>query len=203
MSKRVESAGLPLSDDYPAAHSMDTTWYAVDLDGHVAVFETGENGHAPIERFEGYFLDSLAAAVRGDTPVDGESEFRDNEELASEIGCFTYDYSEGYDPIEAYTRMLVPENPLHVDQLPPDLRKGFKQVRFPIRFREMKWLQPIEHFPCEFWYDERVCYVLSDGKTVRPFPGKESGFAEAIRQFREDDPVGAARYTYEGIDHGN
>jgi hypothetical protein len=34
--------------DYPAAHSMDTEWYAVDRDGHVALFETGEAGAMPI-----------------------------------------------------------------------------------------------------------------------------------------------------------
>jgi hypothetical protein len=35
--------------DYPAAHSMDTAWYAVDSDGHVALFDTGEAGAVPEE----------------------------------------------------------------------------------------------------------------------------------------------------------
>lgn len=34
----------PLGRDYPAAHSMDTEWFAVDCDGHVALFSSGENG---------------------------------------------------------------------------------------------------------------------------------------------------------------
>ena len=33
--------------DYPAAHSMDTTWFAVDDDGFVAVFDSGEAGAVP------------------------------------------------------------------------------------------------------------------------------------------------------------
>jgi hypothetical protein len=33
--------------DYPAAHSMDTVWFATDRDGHVGVFKTGENGIVP------------------------------------------------------------------------------------------------------------------------------------------------------------
>jgi hypothetical protein len=33
--------------DYPAAHSMDTDWFAVDADGHVGVFESGEGGAVP------------------------------------------------------------------------------------------------------------------------------------------------------------
>jgi hypothetical protein len=33
--------------DYPAAHSMDTYWFAVDADGNVAMFDTGEGGAVP------------------------------------------------------------------------------------------------------------------------------------------------------------
>jgi hypothetical protein len=35
------------SFDYPAAHSMDTTWFAVDRDGLVAAFDSGEAGAVP------------------------------------------------------------------------------------------------------------------------------------------------------------
>src|SRR5947209_16298751 len=35
--------------DFPAAHSMDTSFFAVDKDGHVAHFSTGEAGAAPME----------------------------------------------------------------------------------------------------------------------------------------------------------
>ncbi len=33
--------------DYPAAHSMDTYWFAVDEVGHIGMFYSGENGHVP------------------------------------------------------------------------------------------------------------------------------------------------------------
>jgi len=33
-----------MSADYPAAHSMDTEWFAVDADGRIGLFETGEPG---------------------------------------------------------------------------------------------------------------------------------------------------------------
>lgn len=39
---------LPEPNDYPAAHSMDTTWFAVDRDGYVAEFFSGENGAVPL-----------------------------------------------------------------------------------------------------------------------------------------------------------
>lgn len=34
--------------DYPAAHSMDTDWFAVDADGHVALMKSGEPGPVPV-----------------------------------------------------------------------------------------------------------------------------------------------------------
>jgi len=37
---------MPLHD-YPAAHSMDTEWFAVDACGHVGLFSTGEAGGVP------------------------------------------------------------------------------------------------------------------------------------------------------------
>jgi len=33
--------------DYPAAHSMDTSWFAIDDEGRVARFESGEDGAVP------------------------------------------------------------------------------------------------------------------------------------------------------------
>jgi hypothetical protein len=54
------------SSDYPAAHSMDTMWFAVDGDGNVAVFDSGEAGAVPIDGYVGedYYdlLDTLRAA---------------------------------------------------------------------------------------------------------------------------------------------
>jgi hypothetical protein len=35
--------------DFPAAHSMDTTWFAVDADGNVGRFRSGEDGAVPLE----------------------------------------------------------------------------------------------------------------------------------------------------------
>lgn len=35
------------NDSVPAAHSMDTAWFAVDAEGRVGLFETGEDGALP------------------------------------------------------------------------------------------------------------------------------------------------------------
>lgn len=39
--------------DYPAAHSMDTTWFAVDAEGYIAMFDTGEGGAVPEDALRG------------------------------------------------------------------------------------------------------------------------------------------------------
>lgn len=38
------------TQDFPAAHSMDTDWFAVDADGHVAALFSGEDGEVPVDR---------------------------------------------------------------------------------------------------------------------------------------------------------
>ncbi|MFK7768148.1 MAG: hypothetical protein AB8B55_13070 [Mariniblastus sp.] len=38
-------------EDYPAAHSMDSTWFAVDAEGNIASFETHEAGAAPDDAY--------------------------------------------------------------------------------------------------------------------------------------------------------
>ena len=35
--------------DHPAAHSMDTHWFAVDSQGRVGVFDSGEDGAVPLD----------------------------------------------------------------------------------------------------------------------------------------------------------
>ncbi len=37
-----------IAHDYPAAHSMDTEWFAIDEHGRVARFDTGEDGAFPV-----------------------------------------------------------------------------------------------------------------------------------------------------------
>lgn len=44
--EKLDSA-MNMEQDFPAAHSMDTTWFAVDRKGHVAAFDSGEQGWVP------------------------------------------------------------------------------------------------------------------------------------------------------------
>lgn len=57
--------------DFPAAHSMDTAWFAVDREGNVAVFDTGEAGAVPTEAYVGEDAYELQDALREKLPVTG------------------------------------------------------------------------------------------------------------------------------------
>jgi hypothetical protein len=183
-------------EDYPAAHSMDTTWFAVDAAGHVGLFDTGENGHAP---------DGQENDVRSDLwelylpPGEREAgDWWDPRDLCTLAGMYYFTYDEGYDPIGPYDRTVAPDSPLHVDQLPPTVRRRCKQLTFPIRFDEIDRFQPLEHTHCIYWYEQRVAYLCSDGKTVRPIAGQESKFAAFVRDLRADRPDLAERYIFDG-----
>jgi hypothetical protein len=176
---------------------MDTHWYAVDAAGHVALFVTGENGHAPAAA-AGEYLVSEYARLSGKT----EDDYQGEDELAPELGFFVYDYDEDYDPIGPYRRTGVPPVPAHIDQLPPEIRTGCKAVRFDVRFSDAPLVQPIEKYECVYWYDERVAYVTADGVTVRPIPGKEGEFADFVARFRAEQPAEAARYRFEAPTDG-
>ncbi|MFO7566009.1 MAG: hypothetical protein R6X02_25420 [Enhygromyxa sp.] len=46
-------------EDLPAAHSMDTEWFAIDGHGHVAVFDSGEAGGVPHAHFGAWHAQSI------------------------------------------------------------------------------------------------------------------------------------------------
>jgi hypothetical protein len=171
-----------MSDDFPAAHSMDTQWFAVDADGHLAVLHTGEEGPVPEKVTEQHepevhaWLRSLCPASAGDEWWSAEDDdFR-------RLGLFSYDHSQRVGWFTwAYDRVVVPDQPLHIDQVPPKVRDIFSRVRFDkLRFADSKYLQPAEFFPCHIW-DEEPGYLASDGQTVRAVPGEEDRFWGAYR----------------------
>ncbi|HEY7312693.1 MAG TPA: hypothetical protein VH643_25230 [Gemmataceae bacterium] len=189
-----------MDGDFPAAHSMDTRWYAIDEAGHLGVFSSGENGHVP----ELAVIDDLALElwrVRHPDRADSEGSLwgLEGEEIADELGAFIFYYGLEFDPIGTYGVTGTPKTPLHVDQLPPELRQRWKEIRFrTVDFSQIMALQPLEYGPCVYWYEEdRVAYLCSDDKTVRPIPGMEHRFAEFCKQFREENPEEAKQFIFE------
>jgi hypothetical protein len=225
--------------DYPAAHSMDSSWFAVDADGHVGYFRTGEAGAMPYEGVTGdaaeLLIDRLARAVppteaihdpRGHllpghdrgfdhmvrlsaqeyplllfvtslaplqtdieakraTPVraaegyavilprlTAEQARRLNEAGVVVTSAYYFDDADGERDRPArfgvyeyghlcenwisgpYGRERVPARPLHVDQLPPELRQRLRAVTLDLCFGEMPHIQPVEHLECHSWEEE-------------------------------------------------
>jgi hypothetical protein len=187
--------------DFPAAHSMDTMWFAVDQQGHVAIFDTGENGHAPEQVLQGDsdgwydLLDFFGSGPEVDV-------YSSNQQRADRIGVFFYDYDESGDPIAPYTRSGKPDVLLHLDQLPPRFRAACLRCRFTeLDFAQTERIQPLEYGPCSYWYrDSRVAYLMSDGRTVKPIPGQEEKFRDFSEEFRREWPQQAQRLHFEGLD---
>jgi hypothetical protein len=252
-----------MGPDYPAAHSMDTTWYAVDRDGHVAVFSSHEAGAVPMTAFgdDGslnveerlrqalpaagvvydlasrflpaletepkpldrawlvqypvlLFLSSLdpvrealaagrakqvpategvAVVLRGIT----EEELNGYRASPAFRGCLNLYLGEGettslaqhglyeYGHITEnwisgpYGREVLPERAVHIDQLPPDLRRRIGAMRFDrLRFADTAYIQPVELAECVSW---EAAYLDSTGQHIRPIPGKEDEYAEAYQ----------------------
>jgi hypothetical protein len=167
--------------DFPAAHSMDTDWFAVDANGNVGVFATGENGHAPAYLTEQTYVSNDEARAKG---------------------YFLFEYREESELIDVYLRRLAPDRPAHVDQLPPDVRALAKKTRLPVSFAAAEQVQPLEFLECQFWGEGGAAYVAGDGVTVRPRPGREDEYPQFVRQFREWHGELADRYRFEGLSDG-
>ncbi|MBS2018178.1 MAG: hypothetical protein JST00_35230 [Deltaproteobacteria bacterium] len=143
------------SCDFPAAHSMDTTWFAVDRDGNVAMFETGESGAVP---------SSVA------------DEYYPGEEVLEELGerLYRYEHTTENWISGPYERQNVPASPVKESAMPADVLEH--AVRFDGSFAEVEKLQPAEFWACESW---QPGWLALDGKTVRPFEGREDEFEDA------------------------
>jgi hypothetical protein len=95
-----------------------------------------------------------------------------------------------------YEHTDAPARPLHIDQLPPDVREVIGHVRLPMRFTVDDTFQPCEHMPCVYW---EAAYVTSDGKTVCPIPGcKEEDYRAAVEEELRQSPELRERFRFEG-----
>ena len=248
--------------DYPAAHSMDSCWFAVDKDGHVAFFETGESGAMPETGAAGddaydlrdrllqllprgeFLYDPRGRSLPDDPQTllpDGHSMLvylsnlapaqTDIEAGRATVARATEGYAVHYDPLTAtqarrlrdsgavvgwtfgdlggdgglaahgiyeyahlcenwiagpYGRERVPARRVHVDQLPPDVRKLLKGARLPnVSFADTVYLQPAEHWDeCGSW---EPAWLSTDGM-IRPFPDRLEEYAELYDELRTDMP---------------
>jgi hypothetical protein len=193
--ERMMQKEQAMEPDYPAAHSMDTTFFAVDAGGHVALFDTDEEGHVP--KGANNDIESELWDLRKPPGADEEDGW-DTYVLCNTVGLYYFDYENQVIPIGVYFLVQVPESPLHVDQLPPELRQRCRSIQFDVRFDQIEQLQPLEFIPCDFWNQESDAYLCGDGKTVKPVPGRESHFARFVRRCRGELAAWTKDLVFEG-----
>lgn len=253
-----------METDYPASHSMDTCFFAIDRDGHVAIFETGSAGAVPASAFGGdeayQMLEQFGSLPRGealydpsghrvpgsvqqsdrhagqagsDHPIlmflssldpvrdeiaagraealpstegvavlfqrlpqalgqqlhaDGaclgcEWHFQAHNREIAERGLFCYSHLSDDCLAGPYGRMQQPAQPIHVDQLPPQIRGAVKTMCFSsLCFAETPHIQPIEHAECVSW---EPAWMDVTGKHIRPVPGREDDYAGQYEELAE------------------
>jgi hypothetical protein len=183
--------------DFPAAHSMDTEWFAVDRDGQVALFFTGENGSMP-KAAEAANLGEALRALGGPPEVieSLDDTFEDAILEFARLGIHVYDDASDWFS-GPYVRLYRPERPLHVDQLPPDLRRRAKAASLDrLRFEEKDRLQPCDYLE---GVAHGVAYLAEDGRTVRPLPGQEKEYRRVVENMRQRHPEVFRQYRFEGL----
>ena len=152
--------------DFPAAHSMDSEWFAVDKDGFIAMLTTNEEGAMPMSEEQGDGTDQLneIASAMGCTLAQdawgsGQPE---------SVGVYNFhwmlgegpnvdedawlDQEEGDGPVMPYKREAVPEKPIRISDLPASIQRNLGKYVFKnISFKDCEWLQPALYVPCQFW----------------------------------------------------
>ncbi|MEM6931175.1 MAG: hypothetical protein AAF602_29865 [Myxococcota bacterium] len=181
--------------DWPAAHSMDTEWFGVDENGQIARFDTGEPGAVPVDHDPNRAYElaravlEAAAAHAGDV-IDDHTSWLDVE--PSELGVFDYGVSDY--GVEPYECIEPPEEPLHIDALPPEMQK--RLVRLPVRFEDEPDLPVGAYIPVDFWGGVPF-YEDVDG-LARPIVGREAEFAALVGEGVDAAPLQEAFDAFQG-----
>jgi hypothetical protein len=206
-------------NDYPAAHSMDTNWYAVDAEGRVGLFQSGQDGAYPSDAYGGGSLHDapgpdLDDILRELLGLHQEEDLDDSEVVDRLVraGVYVFEASDGEPaspPILIHENSLAfpytlthrPDQPLHIDQVPPELAARLRAVRLRAsRFGASPNVQPAGQAPGSTWYSYTavlVAYLDEDGVTIRPIPGQEDRFAGYCRDLLADFPEDTARLVFD------
>jgi hypothetical protein len=189
-----------MGEDFPAAHSMDTEWFAVDRDGQVALFFTGENGSMPTGA-PAVKLGEVLRTLGGSAAAIENLDYSYDEALPELARLGLHVYEDASEWLSGpYRRTHRPPKPLHVDQLPPALRRQAKEVRLDgLRFEEKDRLQPCDYTEGTAY---GVAYLAEDGKTVRPVPGHEKQYRQVVEDMRQRHPEECREYRFEGLGDG-
>jgi hypothetical protein len=169
---------------------MDSSWYAVDKNGQVALFHTGAGGAVPHDAYSpeaGELLEDLDLdpATLEEMGVDVEEVEEIAQQLPNHHRLFVYETGPMDECFsDRYERKQAPKVPLHIDELPPQVRQAVGGMRFDtLDFGQTKRFQPVELTECATW---DPAYLADDGKTIKPVPGREKEYAEFVKGCRDD-----------------
>lgn len=179
---------------------MDTTWFAVDDEGRVGVFETDESGGHP----EVVAPLSLAAEALVYEPLlprrlhviehDPYETLARLDELPGPSNRGFYHFVHGRDYAGAayyYQRVARPLQPLHIDELPREIRA--ECFRFEgARFEAHPVVQPLDLAPGVTYLDEPH-YSLAHGEVRRWTRDGRVTTRSTAEQALEEDHRDAAR----------
>ena len=186
---------------------MDTTWFAVDENGHVAVFDTDEDGYMPKgfysggesseddEQLEDIFLlarilrfraraDERLRALLPETLGELEEAIENScvwelvDPLLRSVGVWVYKF-----PTRVYVRRGRVPDPIHIDQIDEDMRAEISRGVLPVRFQDAPMLAPGEHVPVVGW---GAAWFDSEGQ-IHPLEGKDEQFRELHPSWFEVD----------------
>jgi hypothetical protein len=193
-------------EDYPAGHSMDSTWFAVDESGEVAFFDTSEGGAIPSEGFP-------VGGEGGDGPNWWEVAFalliaqgREDEELAAVLPETAEDLGEWFEGEQGaelqlllslgvhvylcgeqdaypYFRIAPPRQPLSLSDLPEGVKAYFTPGRLPLRFADSPQIAPGQFVPVESWSG----YWFDTRGNAHPTGPESQRAAEQAQQFVEEE----------------
>ena len=191
---------------------MDSTWFAVDEDGHIGVFDTGDEGPKPVN-FPSISLDepdpkldleeeALLAQILWDLACSDECLRKilppSRAELEKQIcygevidysfrffrslGVFTYS-CDFCTPV-AYAKVGEVQRPIGLEKLDESTQEQLRRARLPVRFSETPAIAPGEFEKISAW---TVYWFDSTGR-ARPVEGLEDEFEAWIKKAGELDP---------------
>ena len=160
--------------DFPAAHSMDTHWFAVDEEGEIALFSTLENGAIPESTVhygpEELLIKVLYSLAESDERLkellpenhwDLSRMFQHlplwdlMDHLLRSVGVWTYTCKDiGIGQIdEPYFRDCEVPEPIRLNELSKPIQHFVEdnKARLPVRFRDRGFLLPISHTKVYGW----------------------------------------------------
>ncbi len=172
----------------PAAHSMDTTWFAVDADGFVAAFETGEAGALPMN------------AAAGPEAGDFDAWPLELALVARALGEGTFPDDEDDLPLPSYAEQVVLVLSPDEDESPTTYRDAAGRTYSVHERLGEGWLvlrdaEPRVVASTAFVEPTRLAALAEDAGVARLI------VADEITYWREDG--GGALYRYHNDDYGN